>query len=1218
MGKQNVSYDDRHEELWRFAKEKANTDRAVEKILATRNTYYSLLHEFIRKLSMLDSQTHQLHPAFETADTLDYELGRDALADWTSNPTISILCIGGLPGSGTTSLASWILGNLLERDEMQDITALSFVFSRSNPRSLFGLYLSLCRQLASFQPQLFSRVSAAAEFWADRGVFTTECLWILLRSMVMSLIEQGGSVYCLVCGIDQCVPSSADALQRMGELVKFGNGRFKLLYTQTMNENHLDFPGLGSKTRQRRCIALDSASQEIGLLKEQHIRSRIQDLIQENTIWDGLADSALTRAREYLSGSHLLIKVNMILLQWTTKGCTRKQLKEKLEKLPRSLSDCYDEVIRTIKNDCRLWVLLGLRWITYAARPIRPAELAVAVALGEMSKPTQQQHDGERNYVSEIQDMLRSNILGDLYDCMAPLVKVENNRVSFIHATFRDHILTTKPCFTSSELGATGGRKKDEDCHILYECLQYLEHVGELALASMSNSNSEYLFRMDHEYGLLAYATLYWPEHFLKSNSQKAAREFVLQFLKDDKRVGTWAALYQQLNLSLYKSSTPINNPLRIVCKFGLSSLVDDGIRLIEDLEKPEGGVGEDEKSKCFDLAVEHGHRDVVQTLLGMESRSKDALGLAAARGFADIVEHILTIDPQGINRTNRSGYAPIHHAVCAGHKHVVSLPLERDADPDIRTIEDESNFVPSLWLLKPSDLVLDWASESDAGSNLGGSQQGTPINIIMASAWSETSLQLAALTGQVEPIELLLSKSADLHALSSTGYDALKYAAVGGFVDTVTLLLRKGVERDKPSSADGNTALHLAAIHGHVKVVEQLMQNARIEGHPVNMTNAEGLTPVHLAAREGHLDVLNSIFGVMDNVRNSGSASATTTDKESEKSPRDHPPTSSTKPRRFSLRLDPVIRTRRRPTRELSPLRKGYATSMRRGLWIPANKGSCKSALELAVEKGHASVVRALLDRTTKKSLRKATIDDHGNTALHIAAKGGHSRTIELMLENPICARLFPVNSPKLKDRMTPLRLAARAGHTEVVKVLLRYDNHLDSQDRNGWTSLHHAASHGYLNCVDELLEHKSDIKMKTKEGKTALHMAAEYGHFSVIRRLVSRDLETLWMIDDNSTTALDLIVARGILKEVEQFVQILEHHYGKDFEQQGTPLHTAAAHRHIEVLRFLLNRGWNYNSREYYDGRTPLHEAVQSGFLEGIECLLKDTTHCDVNAVD
>ncbi|KAI0410305.1 ankyrin repeat-containing domain protein [Xylaria grammica] len=121
----------------------------------------------------------------------------------------------------------------------------------------------------------------------------------------------------------------------------------------------------------------------------------------------------------------------------------------------------------------------------------------------------------------------------------------------------------------------------------------------------------------------------------------------------------------------------------------------------------------------------------------------------------------------------------------------------------------------------------------------------------------------------------------------------------------------------------------------------------------------------------------------------------------------------------------------------------------------------------------------------------------------------------------------------------------------------------------------------------------------METKEGKTALHMAAGYGHFSVIRRLVSRDLETLWMIDDNSTTALDLIVSRGILKEVEQFVQILEHHYGKDFEQQGTPLHTAAAHRHIEH-----DANPDVQSE---DGRTPLSLALARGYPETAKILIK-----------
>jgi len=250
---------------------------------------------FIHTLSILDSQTHQLRPAYSTADMLDYPLSRPTLANWKSGSDVRILSISGLSGSGTTAFSSWVLGGLLEGEEMENAITLSFKFSRSHPRarSPFGLYLSLCRQLVSFQPHLFSEISAAARFWTSQECFTTECLWILFRSMVMSIIEKGGCVYCLICYIDHCVPSSEDTLLRMEELVKSGNGQFKLLYTQ-LNDNHPAASGAGSQTSQRRCIALDNASQEIKSLKEQHIRSRIQDLVQENLSWDGLAESALT------------------------------------------------------------------------------------------------------------------------------------------------------------------------------------------------------------------------------------------------------------------------------------------------------------------------------------------------------------------------------------------------------------------------------------------------------------------------------------------------------------------------------------------------------------------------------------------------------------------------------------------------------------------------------------------------------------------------------------------------------------------------------------------------------------------------------------------------------------------------------------------------------------------------------------------------------------
>lgn len=97
----------------------------------------------------------------------------------------------------------------------------------------------------------------------------------------------------------------------------------------------------------------------------------------------------------------------------------------------------------------------------------------------------------------------------------------------------------------------------------------------------------------------------------------------------------------------------------------------------------------------------------------------------------------------------------------------------------------------------------------------------------------------------------------------------------------------------------------------------------------------------------------------------------------------------------------------------------------------------------------------------------------------------------------------------------------------------------------------------------------------------------------------------------------ALDLVVARGALKEVEGFVRMLEEVDGKDFRRLGTPLHTAARQCHGKILPFLLHRGWKCGTYRNSSGRTPVYEAVSSSFLKGVESLLVHTNNCDVNTV-
>lgn len=59
-----------------------------------------------------------------------------------------------------------------------------------------------------------------------------------------------------------------------------------------------------------------------------------------------------------------------------------------------------------------------------------------------------------------------------------------------------------------------------------------------------------------------------------------------------------------------------------------------------------------------------------------------------------------------------------------------------------------------------------------------------------------------------------------------------------------------------------------------------------------------------------------------------------------------------------------------------------------------------------------------------------------------------------------------------RTRDLQTPMHLAARFGHVEVIKTLSRFDmSTTDAKDRNGATPLHMAAKSGHANAMSALL---------------------------------------------------------------------------------------------------------------------------------------------------
>jgi ankyrin repeat protein len=303
----------------------------------------------------------------------------------------------------------------------------------------------------------------------------------------------------------------------------------------------------------------------------------------------------------------------------------------------------------------------------------------------------------------------------------------------------------------------------------------------------------------------------------------------VLNFLQDAERVKGWAYLYYHLSGRSNKHNKPLDTPLKMVCRFGFEDLVEDCINLAAS----DTSFG-DQMSESLDLAAGNGHDVVVRTLLDKQARSTQALGLAAAGGFSRVTKTLLDSGSL-VNTVDPTGYAPIHHSVCGGHKGVTRSLLDRGADPNI------SATLPLLGqkldLQISSSKQAAWESHSGRDvSKLSESEAGSAT--LSPLLRPETSLHLAALTGQVEIAEMLLDGGACM-SLDSSRYDPLKYAAVGGFPELSRLLLERGANADHVSESDGNTALHLAAAYNHHDTVRILLEFSSNSSRLVQVLNS-------------------------------------------------------------------------------------------------------------------------------------------------------------------------------------------------------------------------------------------------------------------------------------------------------------------------------------------------------------------------------------------
>ena len=101
------------------------------------------------------------------------------------------------------------------------------------------------------------------------------------------------------------------------------------------------------------------------------------------------------------------------------------------------------------------------------------------------------------------------------------------------------------------------------------------------------------------------------------------------------------------------------------------------------------------------------------------------------------------------------------------------------------------------------------------------------PLSPNMTIEHSETALHVAAHTGSVECLALLLEAGADKDAVAYVAFSfctALDFAAKNGHLEVVRLLLDFDADTGAADDMYGRSALHWAAIKGHLEIVRLLL----------------------------------------------------------------------------------------------------------------------------------------------------------------------------------------------------------------------------------------------------------------------------------------------------------------------------------------------------------------------------------------------------------
>lgn len=240
---------------------------------------------------------------------------------------------------------------------------------------------------------------------------------------------------------------------------------------------------------------------------------------------------------------------------------------------------------------------------------------------------------------------------------------------------------------------------------------------------------------------------------------------------------------------------------------------------------------------------------------------------------------------------------------------------------------------------------------------------------------------------------------------------------------------------------------------------------------------------------------------------------------------------------------------------------------------------------LIIAVEGKHLGIVKYLVELGANVNITNYC----GLTLLQLAVYGKNSEMIEYLISLGLRGKYSTIHEAIEKEDLSEVQF-----FIEEKKI------NKDEKNFFGETPLHVAVKLGHLDIVKYLIENGANKNAYNKIGYTPLRIAIEKDNREIKDYLISKEARGKY-------STIHEAIRKGDRLEVEFFIK--EKKIDKDEKNLfgETPLHVAAKLGYLDIVEYLIQNGANKEAQNDR-GETPLRLVVNKNQVKAMECLIKN----------